>query len=57
MIRDRTSAFDQVLDVDGIVTTATLAILRNMIGELCRGWINILSIVVSANSVGTCYGW
>ena len=51
------SAFDQVLDVDGIVTTTAPAILHNMIGELCRGWINIPSIVVSANSVGTCYGW
>src|SRR6266508_2732072 len=44
-------------NVDSIVTTAAPTILRNMIGELCREWINIPSIVVSANSVGTCYGW
>ncbi len=46
-----------MLYVDSIITTAAPTTLRNMIGELYRGWINISSIVVSANSIGICYDW
>ncbi len=46
-----------MLYVDSIITTATLTALYNMISELYREWINILSIVISANSVGIYYDW
>ncbi len=44
-------AFDQILYVDSIVITIASTALRNIIGKLCKGWINILNIVLTFSTI------